>query len=298
MPSDRQVSHKKKYFSAKRKLEIIDLRVKHNMTYYQVAKQCGLQAQQVKRWEKKRNVLLKIARSGKTGFVARLKNKMLPSHRAVETEVYEYVQRLRSQDVAVSSANIQQKAKEIDSTFHDGDPIKLKWWSYQFLRRHNLSVRRPTREGQKLSGHLQEEKEDFVQSITERVAEGGTLEGLDKRFIINMDETPVYFEPHGRTTIHSRGDRTVSVRTSGGSVRCTAVLAVAADGTKLPPMVIFKAVPGATIEKGLHEILPSGVVGSCEKKGFMNTRSMGIWTERVLKPHVEGSPASLVLLDD
>ena len=63
-------------------------------------------------------------------------------------------------------------------------------------------------------------------------------------------------------------------------------------------MVIFKAVPGATIEKNLPSILPDGCVGTCEKKAFMNTRSMSIWTEKVLKPHVKDAQASLLLVDD
>ena len=98
--------------------------------------------------------------------------------------------------------------------------------------------------------------------ITERVQPGGTLAGLANKFIINMDETPVYFEPTTTTTINKRGAKTVSVRASGSSYRCTAVLAVAADGTKLAPMVIFKAVPGATIEKNLASILPEGCAGT------------------------------------
>jgi hypothetical protein len=298
MPIDRQISGKqKKYYSAKKKLEIIQKKEQNNWTNYECAKAFGLQAHQVKKWEQNKSKLIHVSRKGKKGFILQ-RTKMNPQHHAIEEELYEYVQRLRSNDICVSTSLLCQKAKQIDSTFHGGEMSKLKWWCYQFLKRYDLSIRKSTRQGQKLSGHLQAEQKDFVASITERFQPDGTLAGLPPNLLINMDETPVYFEPVSNTTIHNKGENTVSIRCSGQSTRCTAVLAVAADGTKLPPMIIFKAKPGATIEKSLGNILPNGCFGSCETKAFMNTRSMNIWINSVLKPYIEHKPAACVLLDD
>jgi hypothetical protein len=95
--------------------------------------------------------------------------------------------------------------------------------------------------GQKLSGHLKEVQDDAAAAIRKRLAPGGTLHGMDLKYFINMDQTAVYFEMKSTTTVHEKGARTVSVRESGSnSQRATIVLAVAADGTKLPPFVVFK----------------------------------------------------------
>jgi hypothetical protein len=93
-----------------------------------------------------------------------------------------------------------------------------------------------------LSGHLKQVQDDAATAIRKRIVEvGGTLHSMDLKYFINMDQTAMYFEMKSTTTIHELGARTVSVCESGSnSKRAMLVLAVAADGTKLPPFVVFK----------------------------------------------------------
>ncbi len=64
-----------------------------------------------------------------------------------------------------------------------------------------------------------------------------------------MDETALYLEDPGRTTIDITNSKRVLLNTSGfASMRITVVLAVKADGTKIAPLVILKGKPTA-IEK-------------------------------------------------
>jgi len=56
-----------------------------------------------------------------------------------------------------------------------------------------------------------------------------------------MDEVPVNFDMLGNRTLNLRGAKNVLVKTTGSvKKRCTVVLTVCADGTKLPPTIIFK----------------------------------------------------------
>ena len=56
-----------------------------------------------------------------------------------------------------------------------------------------------------------------------------------------MDETPVYFDIVENLTIENRDAKTVQIWITGNEKnRFTCVLTVLADGTKLPPIVIFK----------------------------------------------------------
>jgi Tc5 transposase DNA-binding domain len=147
----------------------------------------------------------------------------------------------RIQDIPVTTRNIIHFAIQTRPTFKEGDLKKQVKWVYRFLGRTGLSIRRPTRIGQKLTGHLQEVQNDMTKSIRKRLDVGGTLHGLDPKYFINMDQTAVWFEMKSATTVDVVGAQTVSVRDSGSnSKRCTVCLAVAADGTKLPPFVVFK----------------------------------------------------------
>ena len=63
--------------------------------------------------------------------------------------------------------------------------------------------------------------------------------------IVNMDETPMYFNTASVKTVSQRGARTVSIRaTVAEKLRLTVVLAASADDQMLPPMVIFKGKEG------------------------------------------------------
>lgn len=64
---------------------------------------------------------------------------------------------------------------------------------------------------------------------------------VDLRNLGNMDEVPVSFDMPSNYTVDQKGVEDVKI-TSTGHEKCnfTLVLCVTADGTKLPPMVIFK----------------------------------------------------------
>ena len=55
-----------------------------------------------------------------------------------------------------------------------------------------------------------------------------------------MDETPVFFDMVPGKSLVQKGQKSVTIRTSGSDKRpVTVVLTVAADGFILPPMIIF-----------------------------------------------------------
>jgi len=126
-------------------------------------------------------------------------------------------------------------------SFKQGKERRLTKWVYMFLERNGLSIRRVTRVGQKLSSHLEDVRIQTCEAIRERFAPSGTLHGIVHKHFINMDQTAVYFEAKYKMMFNVKGANSVAARDSGSNTkRCTVVLAVAADGTKLPPFVIFK----------------------------------------------------------
>ena len=83
------------------------------------------------------------------------------------------------------------------------------------------------------------------------------------------------------------------------SMRFTLAVTIAMDGTNLPLIVICKGVLGDHVERQLPGILPFGIIGCEQKKGWMDNRTMRIWFEKIFKPHVETAPGETgILLND
>jgi hypothetical protein len=112
--------------------------------------------------------------------------------------------------------------------------------------------------------------------------------------IANMDETPMYFDMPGNSTVDTVGSKTVSIRTSGNEKQhFTVVLACQADGKKLRPMVIFK-------RKNMpKETFPPGVSVQVHPKGWMDENLTKVWINEVWmkRPGALLKPKSLLVWD-
>ncbi|KAL1448368.1 hypothetical protein MTO96_044087, partial [Rhipicephalus appendiculatus] len=80
----------------------------------------------------------------------------------------------------------------------------------------------------------------------------------------NADQTPVYLDMPSALTVHEKGSRQVTVRSTGNEkMRVSVMLSCTADGHKLPPYVVFKL---KTLPKG--EKFPRNIVIRCQDKGW------------------------------
>ncbi|GET00252.1 pogo transposable element with KRAB domain [Rhizophagus clarus] len=80
-----------------------------------------------------------------------------------------------------------------------------------------------------------------------------------------MDETPISFNLPNNTIVEQCGIRTISILSTGHEQsNFTVVLVCTADGTKLPPVIIFKLV------NVLCEKFPDGVIIRAIRDGWMN----------------------------
>ena len=77
-------------------------------------------------------------------------------------------------------------------------------------------------------------------------------------------------------TVDVKGAKTIMIKTSGNEkTRYTVVLACCADGTKLPPSLIFKR---KTLPK---DVIPHGIYDHDHCKGWMDGEEMKLWLEKV-----------------
>jgi hypothetical protein len=162
-------------------------------------------------------------------------------------------------------------------------------WLEGFMKRFNLATRRRTHNAQHLPDDLTEKQQNFLSFILYRRIQ----HDYPLRYIGNIDETPVTFDLPYSTTLDHRGTSTVSIRTTGHEkTNFTVILACMADGTKLPPVCIFK------LKNIPREIFPQGVHIRINKKGWCNEQEMLWWIENVwTQRNALSNPRSLLVLD-
>ncbi|KAE9355077.1 hypothetical protein PR003_g3034 [Phytophthora rubi] len=117
--------------------------------------------------------------------------------------------------------------------------FKASWsWRKAFLRRHRLSIRRRTREGQTTPADSDIQSDEFNKKVHQRMQELGVS------VVYNADQTGVNYEYFPTTTIGNRGQKTVWVKCSGKTKeRVTAMLLAGSDGSKKEPFLVFKTRP-------------------------------------------------------
>jgi hypothetical protein len=246
------------------KLKVIDFAEKNNNSAAE--REFGVSEKQVRDWRKKKSVIGDSARHLK-------KIRVMESPYANwEFSLNEWVLEQRQNGHAVTRNMIRLKA--LSTAKDNGDEYfkALARWCTRFMRRHGLSIRQRTHIAQKLPVDVEEKVESFLKFvINER-----KRNDFDLAHIGNMDETPMFFDMPGNSTVHPVGDKTVTIRTSGNEKQhFTVVLSCLANGTKLKPLLVFKR---KTMPK---EKMPSGVVVTVNPKGWVDEAICLVWIEKV-----------------
>ena len=158
----------------------------------------------------------------------------------------------------------------------------------QVMHAHNVLIlyRAKTSIQQKLPAQLETKLEKFISNV--KVLR--ETHKFPNSLIINMDETPVYFDMPASTTVNKKGCREVRIRSTGAEKRrFTVILACTAAGDMLPPMVIFK---GKRALKTLR--IPAGVVVRVQPKGWNDAELTKVWVQHVLYRYTKKKHALLV----
>ena len=155
----------------------------------------------------------------------------------MEEQLASWILELRSTNCRVTRGAIQQKALELHQ---DDDEFTASWgWLEKFMKCHDFSLRRRTTVGQKLP-------QDHVLKIVSylmRVRKMCHIHKYALSSIGNMDETPLWLDMPGDTTVAQVGERSISIRTTRQEKgHFTVILTAMADGRKVKPFVVFKGV--------------------------------------------------------
>ncbi|GLD95480.1 hypothetical protein PINS_up004125 [Pythium insidiosum] len=146
---------------------------------------------------------------------------------------------MRREDVALKTSHVVQFIKEeyewwCETYLDSNKPESIHRLVRRIVRRNGFSFRQPSRTV--LSAEqLIEEQVAYANSV------GAAVRATYKRgCILNADETGVYYDDAPGLIIAKRGARgSTKVRGAKISARVTVLLIIAADGSKLPPLIIY-----------------------------------------------------------
>ena len=161
----------------------------------------------------------------------------------IREELLQWIFARREQGIAVTMPHVVYKASSILRQHQQEDVFKDKGFEARlgtvtrFLVKYNFVYRKKTNEATRSPAEMYEEATPFM--ARSRPSLCGPHR--DKRWIWNMDQTPVYFSYHHNKTLPKRGIKTVHVRKSTSDTRqATCALTCTAAGKFLSPMMIYK----------------------------------------------------------
>ena len=255
---------KKRSFTASFKLKVVEYAEKNSNRG--AARKFSVDDKRVREWRKQKNSLTELP-TKKRRLEGGGRKAAYPN---LEEVLVSWIEQLREENLRVTRSSVQAKALELVP--QEEEFVASRGWLEKFFRRNGFSLRRRTTVSQRLPEDLQPKVISFIMKTRQlRLKNQYPLS-----MIGNMDETPLWLDMPGETTITHTGDRSVPVRTTGhDKARFTVVLSAMADGRKLKPYVVFKGV------RSIPELLKeNGVIVALSKNGWMNEDLTKDWVKR------------------
>ena len=194
-----------------------------------------------------------------------------PMSATMEDQLFDWISEMREKRCRVSRKMVRNKAMELsrqdeqvraDVEATESSFVASNGWLNRFFKRHSLTLRRKTTQGQKIPLHYMQKLKNFIFYI--RSMRIKNFYGMAD--IYAMDETAVWLDMPGSTTVSEIGEKSIPIRTTGHEKsRITVCLTAKANGTKLPPMIIFK---GKRLDREVAAL--PGVVAVMSDNGWMN----------------------------
>ena len=172
-----------------------------------VAKKFGIHRRRVQEWCKQKSELEKLAKSKKRVRGGGRK----VNYPDIEVKLISWFEERRGKGVRVTGNGLKREAHRLHKANGNQSFKGTNSWFQKFKKRHNLSFRRVTHVAQKSTEIIDARVDRFLQNVirNRRIAD------YADRHMANMDETPVWLEMPGRTTLEHTGTNTISVTTAG-----------------------------------------------------------------------------------
>ena len=258
-----------------------------------IARSYNLQGGQIRDWKKKHVKLASFKRTKKS-LARGAKSCLAP----FEDKIMTWAMQLQDAGVPLQYRHLMIKTGEIWPAFRQLSHSQ-QYTSIRLLCKRNFfNIRRITHTGQENPNDRALQADQWLDVIRPIVR----APGVNKKFVLNMDQTPMFLTMLPSTSLHFQGDHTVNGRcTSNSGCRFTVSVTISANSDKLMPYVIFKGEPNGRISTRKFPVMESRnrVVLCCQSKAWQNETNMLDYIDKVLAPYLQemavGAPCYLFL---
>jgi hypothetical protein len=271
-----------------------DERLANGESLRSIARSFNVQGVQIRKWQAKMLQLAQTRRSAKSinkGRIGRLNQW--------EEEIMMWALQMRDAGVPLSYRHLVIKASELDAGFNELSQAQKYHSVRRLCLRNSFKIRRVTHTSQTDPAEVVQMAQNWLEMMRPIVRAPGVAE----KFVLNMDQTPMYLSMAPYTTLNLIGESTVNGRrTSESGTRFTVSLTISANGDKLKPYLIFKGERFGRIATREFPTNPNRdrVVLCCQKKAWQDKENMEDYIDKVLVPYLQqratGAP-TLLLLD-
>jgi hypothetical protein len=166
----------------------------------------GVSPSLLSRWSRRHSVI---------GDVVYLKKKSvcngpLSQLKTIEEPLLRFVFEMREQGMLVRTLMVTIQASRISPEFAAKTVIARRSCVKRFLRSHSMVYRMGTHVAQRDPEEVRGEASEYMQSVRSLLSG----DHRDRRFILNMDQTPVYFSMNPKRTLEFIGVKTASISPS------------------------------------------------------------------------------------
>ena len=204
-----------------------------------------------------------------------------------------YVFEQREQGISVHTFDLVVKASSLSPEFNAKHFVARYSAVKRFLHTNSLVYRMGTHETQRKPDEVALEAAEYM-NLMRPFLEGPNH---DRRFILNMDQTPVYFTMTSKRTLDVVGVKTVHIRMStNDSKPATVAVTIAADGTVLPCTIVFKGKQDGRIARKEFSTYPTTHHYQCQDNAWMDERVMMAWVNEVLESYIANAPDHVIPL--
>ena len=269
----------RKTYTIKDKLKFI--RIAEARGIKSTAKKYGIGLTSLKRWIKQKE---KLKGEDKPKHKFNLPGAgRIPNTLDIEDQLCTFIKQCNSLGIAISSTEIIHEAIKLDNNLKDKTIYALHAWYYRFIQRNGFAIRRITHIGQAESVNSKEFTDKFFEIIYYKRLNNNIYDKLG--LIGNMDETAISYENIYTTTVTKIGNTTVNVKNfNRDKMRITVLLSILADGTKLPPLIIFRGETNKTKEKKLQNnkyVINGKCYVKCQRNAWADNNIFNYWLNNI-----------------
>jgi hypothetical protein len=211
--------------------------------------------------------------------------------KVIKDGLLRYIFEQREQGIEIKVFTVMLRASLMSPEFREKSFTARCSCVKRFMHAHSFSYRMGTHTSQRPPAEVESKAFDFMQFMRVIVSGGNR----DRRFIINMDQTPIYFSMSSKRTLEVIEKKNIHIRTSTNDTkRVTVAVTITADGTLLPSTLVFKGKPDGRIAKKEFSTYPKTHFYKCQEAAWMDEEGMIVWVKEVLAPYVATAPDHVV----